>query len=133
MADDGAIVVYRGLNNQSEGIIHHHDSRSDNIAVPATVLTYLRSNVHRMEEGLIKRLVISSVFKFRTKLHPRCRKSHRAPDQSYIGWKFFHVTLHPRRALILLVSSCLFFQDLLMPNKSLKSLYISSSLFPLMS
>ena len=43
MADDGAIVVYRGLNNQSEGIIHHLDSRSDNMAVPATVPAYLCS------------------------------------------------------------------------------------------
>ena len=41
MADDGAIVVYRGLNNQSEGIIHHLDSRSDNMAVSATVTAYL--------------------------------------------------------------------------------------------
>ena len=78
MADDGAIVVYRGLNNQSEGIINHHDSRSDNMAVSATV-TATYAPLHRMGEGLIKRLVISSVFNFRTKLHLRGRKSHRAP------------------------------------------------------
>ena len=75
MADDGAIVVYRGLNNQSEGIINQLDRRSDNVAVSATVTAYL-TVPHRMGEGLIKRLVISSLFKFRTKLHLRCTKSH---------------------------------------------------------
>ena len=41
MADDGVIVVYRGLNNQSEGIINQLDRRSDNVAVSATVTAYL--------------------------------------------------------------------------------------------
>ena len=57
--------------------------------------------LHRMGEGLIKRLVISSVFKFRTKLHLRCRKSHRTLNQFIPGFDFPYVTVYLSSALSL--------------------------------
>ena len=126
MADDGAIVVYRGLNNQSEGIIHHLDSRSDNMAMSATVTAPTFAVLHRMGEGLIKRLVISSVFKFRTKLHLRCTKSHPI-NLMLVSNSVCH------RLSLLSFSTCLFSLELLMASKSLKSPNILGSLFPLMS